>query len=72
MANVLTKLITHYGEEVDPEWHVSADFDTSRTLCGYALDGAVAYEAETKIVKKGGITCEKCLSLVKQIKAIKL
>lgn len=67
--------LTEDLEVVDcPKWCVLAfGQDTNRVLCtGDALDGGSSFQYETKVVKKGGITCEDCLLALKHYKAIKL
>lgn len=47
--------------------------DTPRTLCkGEVLDSDTDAVWESKSVKKGGITCESCVKIVKAFKAVKL
>ena len=55
-------------------WHWILTDTGNHTLCegeffGY---GESACEYEIKTVKRGGITCPKCLEIIKEIKAIKL
>lgn len=47
---------------------------TNRAFCsGEAFGGGdSACDYERKTVKRGGITCEKCIDRIKEIKAIKL
>lgn len=57
------------------KWHwITDQAGVLRTLCdgeafGIGDSGAVY---ETKIVKKGGVTCSECLRLIKMFKSIKL
>ncbi|RIW17915.1 hypothetical protein DS957_003880 [Vibrio harveyi] len=74
--NDLIKIIeTHsQGKRTSDEqaWCATASADTERTLCGDAIDSCNLIEAEYKTVKRGGITCALCLSVIKHVKAIKL
>jgi len=63
------------GEPDKPVWHfVRTDGPSPHALCcgqvfGYG-EGAAQYK--TKQAKKGGVTCEECIAIIKGIKAIKL
>lgn len=77
MSNQLVRIIEDEDGEAtnNDSWHLAVQPDSSpRTLCtGEAFggsEGAAVYE--TKSVKRGGITCPKCLEIIKQFKAIKL
>ncbi len=59
-------------DAVDQRWCATVFTDTNRTVCGSTLDAASHYVAESKLVHRGGITCEKCLSVIREIKRIKL
>lgn len=76
MANHLIKIAESHSqgvrEESDQVWCALASMDTERTICGDAVDTENIIKAEFKVVKRGGITCPLCLSVIKQIKAIKL
>ncbi|KIF51026.1 hypothetical protein [Vibrio owensii] len=76
MANHLIKITESHSqgvrEESEQVWCALASMDTERTLCGDAVDSDNIIKAEFKVVKRGGITCPLCLSVVKQVKAIKL
>lgn len=73
--NYLVKMITDEdGEEQEPLWHFVTSEDSERCFCdgqcfGHG-EGAATFE--TKTVKRGGITCPRCLELIKLIKSIKL
>ena len=59
----------------DQKWCLSspAGNDSSRVLCTHAvLDSDTNATWKDKTVARGGITCEKCLSIVRAFKAIKL
>ena len=65
------------GEEVPVKyqvWHLVYNFNGEQAFCSgeYFGYGESAVVFKTKFVKRGGITCEKCLQKVKEIKAIKL
>lgn len=73
----LVKLITDDdGRKVDrPAWHYVTHWsDGERTLCSGEVFGPGESQAEykEKEVDKGGITCNRCLAIIKEIKAIKL
>ncbi|PHR55958.1 MAG: hypothetical protein COA43_14665 [Robiginitomaculum sp.] len=73
--NNLVKITENYDGEVNESyqrWCAYAEFDTTRTLCGETLDDASHFVAIFKEVKKGGITCERCIDIVKEIKQYKL
>lgn len=55
-------------------WHVSAPGgDTDQLLCsGIAMDAAGDIEVDVKEVRRGGVTCQLCLSAIREVKAIKL
>lgn len=75
--NCLVKILSSDDGEVriDPVWCLISPNPTgAQTLCqgeffGYGESGC---EYETKEVKKGGITCPRCIDHIKQIKAVKL
>lgn len=73
--NHLVKITENYDGDVpeeDQRWCATVNGDTCRTICGETLDTASHYVAEEKAVKRGGITCNLCLNMIKQIKSIKL
>lgn len=77
MSNQLVQIsVTDDGEETkDSRWHYVTQPDGSpRTLCGGEAFGFGEGEAvyKTKTVERGGITCDECLKIIKQFKAIKL
>jgi hypothetical protein len=75
--NLVTILTDEDGlpHEKAGKWHLVQNFgDSSRTVCsgevfGYG-EGSATYK--TKVVKRGGITCENCLRIIKWHKSIKL
>ncbi|NVP01888.1 hypothetical protein HWA77_16865 [Photobacterium damselae subsp. damselae] len=80
MANQLVKIIkTDDGEFIpkdDQRWCLIDPrpiADTIRCLCTQdALDIDSNAEWENKRVTRGGITCDKCLAIIKEYKAVKL
>jgi hypothetical protein len=77
--NQLVKVIANDdGDEIpveDQVWHVSSYGGGSpRVICTGEVfgigEGSLVYQE--KEVKRGGITCERCLDIVKGIKSIKL
>jgi len=51
-------------------WHlITSQADGESTACGQVY---ADYGREIKEVEKGGITCEDCLSLIREMKAVKL
>lgn len=72
--NTLIRLTMHDGDNIaEPKTcAVTYSQDTTRTVCGYALDGRVEFDGEVKRSKRGGITCTLCLKTIKEIKDIKL
>lgn len=73
--NNLVKLTENFDGEVDKSdqrWCAYAEFDTTRTLCGETMDAASPFLAIYKKVERGGITCERCIDIVKEIKKYKL
>ena len=55
------------------KWHYVATWgDTPRTLCeGHVFGGLGESQAEFQ-TRNGRVTCEKCISIIKEIKAVKL
>jgi hypothetical protein len=76
MSHNLVKILTN--EDGDQElgyWHYPVSFDWSnRCLCSGQVfgEGEGSATFETKIVQRGGITCPKCLSIIKSFKKVKL
>lgn len=70
------KIITDdFGEPQEPVWHISwVDAGSPQTFCGGEVfgfgEGNATYEERT--VKRGGITCEKCLKLIRAAKSVRL
>lgn len=71
---VIKMLCTVEGsnEELDTYWHAILDYDCARTVCGHAADPCSEFEWKSKMVKRGGITCQDCLKVIYAIKDIKL
>ena len=80
MSNRLVKMtVTADGEPIDAEdqkWCLSNPSpyaDTNRVTCSdEVLDSDSHARWEEKHVKRGGITCHKCIENVKAFKSIKL
>lgn len=80
MRNQLVKITkTDDGEtipESEQKWCLvdpRPSADTIRSLCTQdALDSDTSAEWEEKSVSRGGITCDKCLAIIKEYKAVKL
>jgi hypothetical protein len=71
----LVKILTDdLGKNGDGKFHVLTNYgDTNRTLCtGEAVDGSTNVNPMFKEVKRGGITCDECLSIVRWFKQIKI
>ncbi len=76
--NELVQLITN--DDGDPVWESKWCLIDPSNPCGVATlctgefigDGESACTYETKSTKRGGITCEKCLLIIKEYKAVKL
>lgn len=73
--NKLIKIIENHSQGYrctdDQCWCYISD-ETRTTLCGDDIDSDNIIKAESKTVKRGGITCPLCLDIIKRIKAIKL
>lgn len=64
-----------YGEKrVNAKWCYVTNIDARRTMCGGEAFGFGESSAKykTKQLKKGSITCPRCISLIKEIKSIPL
>lgn len=78
MNHLIKMTIDDDGEVIeveDQKWCLSspAGNDAGRVLCTHAvLDSDTNATWEDKSVVRGGITCEKCISIVRAFKAIKL
>ncbi|MDA9557776.1 hypothetical protein N9R79_09845 [Vibrio sp.] len=80
MANQLIKITIDDDLEPIPvdeqKWcleNPSPSLDTNRVLCtGEVIDPDTDAKWEGKTVVRGGITCDKCITIVKKFKAIKL
>ncbi|PSV00613.1 hypothetical protein C9J27_05610 [Photobacterium kishitanii] len=59
-------------EEAEHVWCALVCMDSSQTLCGDSVDDDNLLSVDYKIVARGGITCPICLSIIKEIKAIRL
>lgn len=77
MAHLLVKIL--FDEDGEPyenkHWHYVVNTGGSNNaLCtgevfGYGEGNA---KVKTKIVQKGGITCEECIAFIKLLKEVKL
>lgn len=76
MHQVVQLITDDDGDKTDDQrWHYVVSFDgADRTLCTLHVFGFGESVAEfnEKTVKKGGITCESCLRIIKEFKTIKL
>lgn len=78
MANNLVMLtVTEDGEEISIEkrkWCLSVNHGSNWEIacCNQILDTEVDAKWEKKSVQRGGITCPKCLEIIKFYKSIKL
>ena len=77
MAHTVVKIITsHDGEKRETQkWcYVAIGAGDLCTLCEGEYFGLSSSGCEYKIkeVKRGGITCDRCLTIINTIKAIKL
>jgi len=79
MNHLVKILIDDDGESIPPEeqtWCLVSPnpiCDTPRTLCkSEVLDIDTDAVWKSKTVKKGGITCQDCIQIVKAFKAVKL
>lgn len=81
MNNLVTQIVNDDGEKVSEEdqcWHLMGRFggDNGVLCTGEFVDSAAASgngsEYKFKDVLRGGITCKRCLQVVKEFKAIKL
>lgn len=76
MAHNLVKLITDEdGEKMHPVWHFPFNTgDGNRVLCSGQVfgEGEGLATFETKIVQRGGITCQQCLNIIKSFKKVRL
>lgn len=74
--NVVKITYDHYGEKIyDPKWClVSESSGDACALCDGQFFGESTSSAKYKVkhVFKGGITCVKCLEIIKGIQAIRL
>jgi len=77
MAHELVKLLSDDDKEPydDPKWCVVDPLNTDpATLCTgeYFGEGQSDCTYETKTVKRGGITCNRCLAKLRWAKGVKL
>ncbi|PSV27616.1 hypothetical protein [Photobacterium sp. GB-72] len=80
MTNELVKIIKNDDGDILPnveqEWclvDANPSLDVARVLCTQAvLDIDTNAEWEEKSVARGGITCDKCITIIKAYKAVKL
>lgn len=80
--NLLAKqIIDDDGEALaldDHRWHYVADISGDRAIIctGEFIDDAASSGNgslyETKTTKRGGITCENCIAIIREYKAIRL
>lgn len=76
MANHLVKLlIDQDGNLCDPVWHLNGGVHgevlcTGEYFSDIESDGNPTYEL--KHVQRGGITCPKCISVIMEMKNVKL
>jgi hypothetical protein len=74
--NHLVKLITNEdGDPCPPLWHLAGCVGGSNAvLCTGEVygEGEGAAVTETKSVKRGGITCNACISQIREIKSVRL
>lgn len=72
----LVKIITDEdGEAEVPDWHLVVDYGGSpQAFCSGQVfgDGEGAATYKTKRRQRGGITCERCLERIAEIKAVRL
>lgn len=76
-SNEFFKVESFTGHEAQPinyddakSWHLCiSQGDGESTACGQVY---AEYERDSKQMEKGGITCPDCLTLVRELKAIKL
>ena len=75
MNNLVKILSSDDGEKrEEKKWCLIVNYTGSQTFCegeffGFGESGC---EFETKTVKRGGITCRKCLRKIKDVKKVKL
>jgi hypothetical protein len=76
MAHKVVKIISFHDHVYNPDdvldvWHFIDWVDDPRAICtGIAFEEETVFK--TKEVKRGGITCKKCINRIKEIKSIKL
>lgn len=77
MSHELVKILSDddFEKIENPKWHLIVTISGSNaTLCTgeFFGEGESNVIYENKIVKRGGITCRKCLEQLKELKSIKL
>lgn len=76
MAQLLVKILSDDGGEIrdTPVWCLSVNWTGNATFCGgeFYVYGESGCTFKTKIVERGGITCETCLKRIADIKNVKL
>jgi hypothetical protein len=75
MHNLVKFITDDDGEPMDPLWHFPVCFDGSdRAICNGLVfgEGEGRAKFQVKQVKKGGITCPRCLEIIKMLKKVKL
>ena len=74
--NILVKILVNDTGEIEesPKWHLMTNKMGNQAFCTgeFVGIGESRCEFEIKTVKRGGITCERCLQEIKRIKAVKL
>jgi len=64
--------------KVDQRWHYTSDYSGDHALLctgEFLSDGAASGNGELyefKTVKRGGITCERCIQIIRAHKAVRL
>ena len=77
MNSLIKIIIDDDGAEYQNDyWHLICNppkSDTARVLCtSEAIDACSAVDGESKLRKRGGITCPDCLAVIKYYKNIKI
>lgn len=75
MNNLVKILVDDFGEKIEnPKWCLSVNWSGSQALCSgqfYGIGESSAIYEERKAAK-GGVTCARCLEMIKEIKDVKL
>ena len=75
MNNLIKRMSDDDGVGIDNDhWHLYAPaVEVNRILCtGEAMDEDSEIVIKEKSVMRGGITCPKCLELIKTLKKVRL